>query len=135
VGQSVGGYNVDRKQAMLRVLTRSSDNSLKMVSQSLDGSNRQALESLYRHFGYEAAPGELLGQRMNLDLDEFNQEYVVDELVGVYDRNLQSQFGGEWFAGRQDARRRNTYDFACQQQDLVGAYLASTDYFDGGINE
>lgn len=130
--EDVGGYNVSRKQTMLRVLTKSPAGTLKMYSQSLDLSNRQALEAVYRHLGYEAESGELLGQRMHLSMDNYEQELLVDELTGVYDRSLEKQLGGRWYAGRKDQPPINTYDFARQQQDLLGAYLASTDNFTGG---
>lgn len=118
VQEDVGGYNVSRKQTMLRVLTWR-DGKMIMVSQSLDISDRNALEAIYRHLGVECEPGELLGQRIHLDASSERQEFLVDELVGVYDRSLQQQKGGEWYAGQRDTRPRNTYEFVCQQTDLT----------------
>lgn len=130
--QDVGGYNVNRKQTMLRVLTKTPEGTLKMYSQSLDGSNRQALESIFHQLGKEAEPGELLGQRLHLEVDSHEQEFMVDWLMGVYDRSLEAQFGGHWYAGRQDRPAVNTYDFVRSQKDLLAAYLTTTDNFSGG---
>ncbi len=130
--QDVGGYNTARKQTMLRVLVRTPQGTLKMYSQSLDGSNRQALEAVYAYFGRRPQPGELLGQRIHADAKEHEQDFLVDWLTGVYDRSLQVQYGGEWYAGMMKSRKLNTYDFVRQQQDLIKAYLATTTRFTGG---
>lgn len=124
--QDVGGYNVTRKQTMLRVITRTPEGRIKMVSQSLEGSYRPALEALYGHLGFEVAPGELLGQRMYLDLEFADQEFLTDELTGVYDRTLENIHGGDWHAGwnlPSGRAYKNTYDFVLGQRDLLDAYL------------
>lgn len=130
--RDAGGYNVSRKQTMLRVLVRTSEGTLKMYSQSLDGSDRRALESIYSYFGKNPQPGELLGQRIHANFEAAEQEFLIDWLTGVYDRRLAQLYGGEWYAGQRSGRRLNTYDFARQQKDLIRAYLASTDRFTGG---
>ncbi len=117
----VGGYNTTRKQTMLRVITY--DNGrLRMYSQSLDGSNRQALEQLYEDCGIQPQSGELLGQRMHLDVVPEDQAYVVDRLTGAYDRNLAAQYGGQWYAGRPEPQH-DTYSFVIRQRELIGHYV------------
>jgi hypothetical protein len=116
--QDVGGYNVARKQTMLRVLAWDGS-KLTMHSQSLDGSDRQALEDVYGSLGRRPRPGELLGQRVHLDLDETEQKFLVDRLTGTYDQSLRNRFGGNWHAGRQDESSINTYDFVLEQRDLI----------------
>lgn len=126
--EDVGGYNIARKQTMLRVITKNSDGKIKMVSQTLEGSNRAALEAIFEHFGFAPEDGELLGQRMKIELDGTEQEFLVDELVGVYDRKLASQFGGAWRAGWNIPAERayaNTYDFVITQEDLLDSYLSN----------
>lgn len=130
--EDVGGYNVGRKPTMLRVITKTPENTLRMYSQSLDGSNRQALQAIREHLGFQTASGELLGQRMHLDLGGHEQEFLIDQLTGVYDRSLSAQFGGVWRAGIQNGDHVNTYDFARKQDDLLKAYLTTTDCFTGG---
>lgn len=114
----VGGYNVTRKQAMLRILAWDGS-EMKMYSQSLDRSDRQALEAIYHSMGYAPRNDELLGQRMHTDLDEAEQNLLVDRLMGVYDNDLRRQFGGSWHAGIQNGARLNTYDFVREQRDII----------------
>ncbi len=128
--EDVGGYNVRRKTAMLRVISKQPDGSIKMVSRSLEGSNRQALEDIYKSMGQEARPGELLGQRMHLKLSHEQQQVLAEGLMGVYDRSLGQQFGGNWHAGWRmptDRAEINTYDFVRSQSDLLRGFLSLTD--------
>lgn len=129
--KDIGGYNVSRKQTMLRVIVRLPDGKLKMYSQSLDGSDRQGLEAMYSSLGFQADPGELLGQRMHLDINEYEQEFLIDQLMGIYDRTL----GSDYHAGIKGFNGHNTYDFVRQQHDLISAYLASTNGFTGGFRD
>ena len=119
----IGGYNVTRKQTMLRVLTRQPNGSIKMYSQSLDRSERRGLEAIYSQFSEKPEPGELLGQRITADLPADQQANLVDRLMGIYDRELSTQYGGDWHAGRRPADYRNTYDFVCEQRDLLQACI------------
>lgn len=117
----LGGYNVTRKQTMKRLLLRLPNGNIKMFSQSLDGSDRQALESIYEAFDQEVEPGELLGQRIQVDLPAEEQDYLADRLTGIYDRSLSKQYGGEWYAGRRPVDYRNTFDFVRKQSDIIDA--------------
>lgn len=121
--KDTGGYNTTRKQTMLRVIYKQPDGKLAMVSQSLDMSDRTALEALYGYMGFVAQPGELLGQRMHVDMQPEQQEFLIDWLTSVYDRSLQARRGGEWYAGRTPAEMANTYDFVRSQTDLLETYL------------
>lgn len=119
---SVGGYNATRKQTMLRIITRTAEGKLRMQSQSLDGSNRQALEAIYASFDQQPEDGELLGQRIFTEQDEVEQEFLVDKLAGLYDRSLEQQYPGKSYrAGRvlPDNPGVETYRFVCSQPDLV----------------
>lgn len=117
--EDVGGYSVSRKQTMLRVLSRKKDGNVHMSSINLDGSNRQALEAIYASYGIEPEKGELLGQRIRVELDEAEQESAVDDIRKTYDASMTEQFGGEWYGGRRPADRRNTYEFVLRQHDLI----------------
>lgn len=120
--KNVGGYNTSRKQTMLRIITRMSDGRLRMQSQSLDGSNRQALEAIYAGFGLKAEPGELLGQRIYSNENEIEQEFLIDKLTGVYDNSLELQNPGKKYrAGRilPDLPGLETYQFVQSQPDLI----------------
>jgi hypothetical protein len=119
-----GGYNVSRRQTMLRVI-QVCDGKIKLTSQSLDGSQRQALESIYAALGKRPQAGEMLGQRIDLATDLTSSD-LADQLRDVYDNVMSGQFGGKWQAGiGQDANRRplDTYQFACAQTDLIDWFV------------
>lgn len=119
--RDVGGYNVERQQTMLRVIYWQ-DNQMHMLSQSLDRSDRLGLEAIYEAMGERAAPGELLGQRIHKDLTTDEQKFLIDKLMGVYDRSLAERYGGQFHAGRRDMSQ-DTYLFACSQTDLVDRWV------------
>jgi hypothetical protein len=125
----IGGYNATRKQTMLRVITRQSNGNMRMYSQSLDKSDRAGLEAIYHNLGFQPEPGELLGQRMHVNTDESKQEFMVDWLMGVYDKTLSREYGGNWYAGRQSSRRVNTYDFVREQHDLINEFVRKTNQY------
>lgn len=119
--EDVGGYNAGRKQTMMRIIT-AREGKIRVVSQSLDGSNREALESIYAGLGEEVREGELLEQRIHRDMPETRQDKLPDNLRQVYDDSLRRQRGGEWHAGisqRPDRNIVNTYEFARNQNDLI----------------
>ena len=119
---SLGGYNGRRKQTMMRIIAKQDDGSIKVTTQSLDGSNRQGLEAIYDRFGIQPMKGELLGQRIKLDMPQAWQAYLADSLRNHYDASLTEQFGGAWHAGirQDDARERlDTHEFARHQTDLI----------------
>jgi hypothetical protein len=125
--KDVGGYNVTRKQTMMRVIARQRDGSIRMTSQSLDGSNREALEGIYQAFGTKPREGELLEQRIYADLASRQQDQLVDSLRGIYDNSLTKQRGGSWHAGIATANGRkveDTYEFAKKQGDLVDWFVS-----------
>ena len=69
-------------------------------------------------------PGELLSQRIHLNLQEEWQPQLIDNLTKAYDASMAEQFGGEWYAGRRPADDRNTYEFVQSQTDLIDWFTA-----------
>ena len=122
---SIGGYDAERKQTMLRIITRSEEGAIDITSQSLDGSNREALEAIYDELDEQVLPGELLGQRIKKELTPEEQANLVDRLMAVHDNKLSERLGGSWYGGRQTSRYKNTYDFVCQQTDLTDLVVKS----------
>jgi hypothetical protein len=122
--EDVGGYNVTRRQALRRAITKNPDSGeILLVSQTLDGSNPEALDAVDAEFGFRTNPNEeRLGQRQALTLSAEEQATIMDRSVAAYDGKMSDQFGGEWYAGRRPADYRNTYDFVCQQRDLIDTY-------------
>jgi hypothetical protein len=120
-----GGYNVSRQQTMLRVI-KLINGKINITTQSLDGSNRQALEDIYAKLGKKASPGELLEQRIYLAVGDDPRFNLVDELTDTYDDSLNRQKGGKWHAGilQTNQLQVDTYDFACAQHDLIDWFVA-----------
>jgi hypothetical protein len=120
--EDVGGYNVNRQPTMMRVITAGKNGILSITSQSLDGSNRKALEAIYAAMGEPVQEGELLSQRIHRDLPADWQDNLAGNLTEVYDASLTEQHGSEWYAGisqQPDRNILNTYDFVLGQQDLI----------------
>ena len=118
----LGGYNSTRKQTLLRVITRQPNGNLHMYSQTLDQSDRDGLESIYRINGFVAKEGELLGQRMHMELDDSERVGLIEKLVRSYDLVMQQKFGGEYYAGRKlvvGEQDLNTAQFVREQADIV----------------
>jgi len=123
--EDIGGYNTARKQTMLRVITQDRNGKLQISSQSLDGSDRQSLEAIYGFLGFVPSDGELLGQRINVELGKNEQDMLIDKLVDVYDKSMTSRFGGSYYAGIYKGKPDNTYDFVIKQQDLLDIFIKS----------
>lgn len=121
--KNIGGYNVTRRQTMLRIITRTEDGRINMVSQSLDRSDREGLEAIYDFMRAPVQHGEMLGQRIYADLDEPFRKNLDKTLTYVYDATLEDREGGVWHAGRSSDDRRNTLDFVRSQNILLNAYL------------
>jgi hypothetical protein len=118
-----GGYNVTRRQTMLRIIRWDRANQkILMQTQSLDGSNRRALEEMFAVINQTVAPGELLGQRKSLDLSEAEHAALLDTLTAAYDDDLADQTGNTYHAGIRQTDGQdfiNTYAFAEQQTDII----------------
>jgi hypothetical protein len=121
--EDIDGYNVTRRQTMKRIYVRQPNGVVRMHTQSLDSSNRQALEAIYDDCGFKPEPGELLGQRIRIDLTPEEQELVDAKTTGIYDQSMTEQFNEEFYAGRRPADYRNTYDFVCKQQDIIETFV------------
>ena len=132
-GKDFGGYNTTRQQTMLRVITKDQTGMITLVSQSLDKSDREGLEAIYGRFGIMPQRGELLGQRIKINIDEKFQKQLPNVLTNIYDTKLTEKYGGEWFAGRNPTDYRNTYDFACQQTDLINVFNAGSKNLDARL--
>ena len=128
--EDIGGYNTARKTTMLRIITKTKDGKLKVSTQSLAGSNRYCLEKIYEHLGFEPIAGELLGQRMHIELEPEAQDDLTDKLMNIYDQNMTHLNGGEFHAGIRGGKSDNTYDFVLKQNDLIDAYLRNYDTTD-----
>jgi hypothetical protein len=121
--EDAGGYNHQRMQTMMRIISRTDEGKIRITSQSLDKSDRDGLEAIYGFLGQEPEQGELLGQRTRVEIEEDRQQLLPDELTREYDRTLEHKYGHEYYAGRTPAEIENTYDFVIRQYDLLEAFM------------
>jgi hypothetical protein len=131
-GQDVGGYNVARKQSMVRVIIRGQTGNLRLISQSLDQSDRGGLEAIYALFGRTPEAGELLGQRIHAQLSQQQQETVVSDVRQAYDISLEKGRPGQrFYAGRAwGDQQAETYKFVIGQAAFVDAFIQMLDQAD-----
>lgn len=118
----VGGYNVNRKQTMMRIITSGLDGKISMITQSLDGSDRVALEAVYNKLGEVPQAGELLNQRVKRSVPEQWHDQIHINLTQAHDQALAEQYGGSWKAGilqTEELAEIDTYEFAKAQTDLI----------------
>jgi len=125
--KNIGGFDVNRKQTWMRVIHLGTDGILRVMNQSLDRSERKSLEAIYGYFGLQPQPGELLGQRINLDLPDEEAQRLPDILTEVYDGDLSGRYGGKWYAGIRSHEGLppsvETFDFVCNQTDIIAALI------------
>lgn len=115
----VGGYNVRRRQTMVRIISKKPNGIINITTQSLDKSDRKALEAIYHKFGVNPSDGELLDQRIQFDATHEHQELLPDAIQDIYDNELNTLYGGQWRAGTDTTELSNTYDFVKQNPDIL----------------
>lgn len=123
--EDIGGYNTDRQQTMARIIVFNGG-EIKITTISLDGSNRKALEAIYTAFGHKPQDGELLGQRIHLDMPEEWQAKLPNIIRDAYDDSLEQQTGDHYYAGIKqspEANIVNTHEFVRAQQDLIDYHV------------
>lgn len=121
---NIGGYDISRQKAMLRVISKLPSGELRIESQSLDRDDYDGYQKIYELFGESVDPDKsLLGQRIHINLAQSEQDSLVEQIVTRYDEALHAKYGGDWYAGRSQADRRNTYDYVCSQSDLVDYFI------------
>lgn len=129
---NIGGYDISRQKAMLRVISKLPSGELRIESQSLDRDDYDGYQNIYEVFGESVDFGKsLLGQRIHVDLEQTEQDALVERIVAEYDDALRAKYGGYWYAGRSQVDRRNTYDYVCSQPDIVDYFIKNGDPADG----
>jgi len=125
--EDVGGYNVNRQQTMMRIITLGDDGKLRIVSQSLDGSNREALEAIYGSLGETAQDGELLSQRIHRELPAAWQKQPDRNILNTYDFVVRQTDLIEWFTKEKLAdpigAEKLRYKLAATAKDRHDKYL------------
>ena len=125
-GIELGAYDTQRKKTMLRIYTKTRT-GIRTRSVSVDLSDRDGLRAIAARFGEvipdDATSEDILAMRLWGWADEYQDDPAVT-LRRVYDDELSSCYGGEWFAGRQDDIVTNSLDFIRAQPDLVSQHMS-----------
>lgn len=120
-GVELGAYDVDRLKALVRIYVRT-DVGITARSMSLDGSDLEGFRAIASRFNQTIPDGasseDILQMRLIGWADELEDEPSV-VVRREYDRQLAIQYGGEWYAGRQDDTVLNALEFITAQEDLV----------------
>lgn len=122
------GYQVSRGLGWSRIITRNdTTGEITIVSQSLDGDERQAYNAIYGYFDYpvpaaSTSNNEMLGVRIALQLTAEEQAVLPDTVMGVYDTVMDQKFGGQHRAGRQQTSA-DTWQFTLSQADLIKDHM------------
>lgn len=124
----VGGYKPARGMGWNRIITRNTDNSITITSQSLDGNSRAGYAAILNEFDGIDVPGEdelsnddMLSWRVRLNLTTEEQQDLSDRLMAVYDKSM-GEDGKTYRAGRLQ-ENGDTWQFTIAQDDLVREHL------------
>lgn len=124
-GVDLGAYDIGRRKTLVRVYERTGA-GIRSTSMSLDRTDRRGLQAIAREFGqaiYENEGSE------DILMKRFwgHSASLRDPVTAVrrlYDEQLAHQYGGEWYAGRQDDKVLDALEFIKSQEDIVEAHMA-----------
>ena len=127
-GQTRGvlGYQPQRGLGFIRVIGREVDGSISMLTHSFDRSDDPAvIEAMYARLNQTVDWSyDVLEQPVSLDLASSGaRERLKRDLIEAGDAALTVRHGGQWFAGRSDADRREAIQFVMAQRDLLNAHV------------
>lgn len=125
-GVDLNAYDPKRKKIMVRISEPTID-GLKVTSMSLDGGDRVALQAVGDFFGVDisddASSEDILSMRFLAEKSQFNSERPAKVLREVYDKAMRMQYGGEWYAGRQDSAVLSTMERIMAYPGLVEQHV------------
>lgn len=125
-GVDLNAYDTERKKIMVRITEPTLD-GVKVTSLSLDGGDRVALQAVGDFFGVEitsdASSEDILGMHFLAEKSQFDGERPAKVLRERYDKAMKFQYGGEWYAGRQDSNVTSTIDQILAYPKLVDDHV------------
>lgn len=120
------GYQARRRLGFIRVLSHEGGGRIAMWTHSIDLSDAEAIEGIYRSLDQSVDWGrDVLEQPVARHIEEAaDRELLGDRLLLAYDTVLAARYGGTWSAGRKpDADRREAVTFVNSQRDLLEAHV------------
>lgn len=122
------GFNADRKLAFVRIYSKTADDTLDVLTLSVDNSDLLAFQGLLGSTGVYVPDGtrsdDFLAHRAYLSLDKPAQAALPQRLLKTYDQAMQEMYGQEFNAGRPKVEEVEAWSFIAQQKDLVGHYFS-----------
>lgn len=122
----LNAYDKERKKIMIRITEPTLD-GVKVTSMSLDGNDRVALQAVGDFFGVDipddASSEDILGMHFLAEKSQFGGERPAKVLRACYDKAMQMQYGGEWYAGRQDSAVLNTMQKIQAYPELIEQHV------------
>lgn len=123
-GVDLGAYDAARKKTLVRIFERTEE-GIRSTSISLDGTDRRGLQAIAGQFGQtitdDAGSEDILAMRF------WGYSSVLNDPIKTvrrrYDEQLERQFGGKWYGGRQDGDVMDAMSFIVQQTDIVEAHM------------
>lgn len=122
----LNAYDKERKKIMIRITEPTLD-GVKVTSMSLDGNDRVALQAVGDFFGIaisdDASSEDILGMHFLAEKSQFGGERPAKVLRERYDKTMQAQYGGEWYAGRQDSEVLGTMQRILAYPELLEQHV------------
>lgn len=123
----LNAYDKKRKKIMLRI-TEPTVDGVKVTSMSLDGNDRVALRAVGDFFGVDIPDGatseDILDMHFLAEKSQFNGERPAKVLRERYDKAMQMQYGGQWYAGRRDSEVLNTMQKIMAYPELIQQHVS-----------
>lgn len=123
-GTDLGAYDQQRMKTLARIYERT-ESGIRSTSLSLDRTDRKGLQAIARQFGQSISDDD--GSEDILAMRMWGYRSVLHDPVKTvrrrYDEQLERQFGGEWYAGRQDGDVVDALTFIKQQTDIIDAHM------------
>lgn len=126
----LNAYDLERKKIMIRVSEQTPD-GLRVTSFSLDGNNRLGMQAIADVFNQEITDDmtseDILQQNFLTEKSQFGSDSPATVLRKRYDAAMSMQYGGEWYAGRQDSEVLHTIEMIQRFPAIIGEHVSEVD--------
>lgn len=124
---NLNAYDLERKKIMVRV-SEQTTSGLRVTSFSLDGNNRPGLQAMASMFDQQLTDDDdsedILQKNFLSESGRFGGDSPTALLRKSYDAALALQYGGEWYAGRQDSEVLHTIEMIERFPAIIDAHVA-----------
>lgn len=123
----LNAYDVQRKKIMVRI-SEPTAGGIQVTSLSLDSGDRVALRAVGDFFGADipddATSEDILAMHFIAEKSQFSHERPAKVLRERYDKAMAMQYGGVWYAGRQDSEIQTTMQRILQYPELISQHVS-----------